>query len=143
LIRAEVHKHGVVFHAEYYAEPVFVVCHLIACRERLGRGRRGRGVERAARQAAPGRGAGCLHSYHHAPPAPAGVVGEAPVTIGRTHHDLGAGNVDGALHSVGRSQQGAPVVHRSVSVLVSTDVAAAKDAATYVPEDHLYDSSAH
>jgi hypothetical protein len=30
LIRAEVHEHGVVFHAEYYAEPVLVVCHLIA-----------------------------------------------------------------------------------------------------------------
>jgi len=31
---------------------------------------------------------------------------------------------------VGRSHQGAPVVHRSVSELVSTDVAAAEDAAT-------------
>jgi len=30
----------------------------------------------------------------------------------------------------GAAQQGAPVVHRSVSKLVSTDVAAAKDAAT-------------
>jgi hypothetical protein len=70
------------------------------------------------------------------------VAGEALATIGRTRHDLGTGSVDGALHSVGRSQQGAPVVHRSMSELVSTDVAAARDAATSVPEDYLYDSSA-
>ena len=68
---------------------------------------------------------------------------QPPTTLGRTHHDLGAGSVDGALPSVGRSQQGAPVAHRSVSELVSTDVAAARNAATYVPEDHLHDSSAH
>ena len=56
--------------------------------------------------------------------AQASVAYQPPTTLGRTHHDLGAGSVDGALHSVGRSQQGAPVVHRSVSKLVSTDVAA-------------------
>jgi len=70
LIRAEVHEYGLVFHAEDDAEPVLVMCHLIACREPLGWGRRSRCVERAARQVAPGRGAGCLHSYHHAPPRP-------------------------------------------------------------------------
>jgi hypothetical protein len=62
---------------------------------------------------------------------------------GRAHHDLGSGSVGSAPHSVRRSQQGAPVVRRSMSELVSTDVAAAKDAATSVPEDDLYDSSAH
>jgi hypothetical protein len=36
-MRAEVHKHGVVFHAEYDAEPVLVVRHLIVDGERLGR----------------------------------------------------------------------------------------------------------
>ena len=48
----------------------------------------------------------------------------------RAHHDLGAGSVDGALYSVRRSQQGAPVVHRSMSELVSTEVAARDNAAT-------------
>src|SRR5215472_15685933 len=67
LMRAEVHEHGVVFHGEYDAEPVLVVRHLIVDGERLGRGRRSWGVERAAGQVAMGRGAGCLHSYYHAP----------------------------------------------------------------------------
>src|SRR6516165_4286810 len=77
LIRAEVHEYGLVFHAEDDAEPVLVMCYLVACREPLGWGRRSRCVERAARQAAPGRGAGCLHSYHHAPPRP-GPGGQPP-----------------------------------------------------------------
>src|SRR6516165_12224574 len=67
LRRAEVHKHGVVFHAEYDAESVLVVGHLIVDGERLGRGRRSRGAERAVGQVALGCSAGCLHSYHHAP----------------------------------------------------------------------------
>src|SRR5690348_7279603 len=67
LLRAEVHQHGLVFHAEDDAEPVLIVGHLIVDVERLGRGRRRRGRERAAGQMAPGRGAGCVHSYHHAP----------------------------------------------------------------------------
>ena len=78
VIRAEVHKHGVVFHAEDDAEPVLVVGHLIADGERLGRGRRGRGVERAAGQVAPGRGAGSLHSYYHAPFSAQRQVGPRP-----------------------------------------------------------------
>jgi hypothetical protein len=67
LMRAEVHKHGVVFHAKYDAEPVRIVRHLIVDGERLGRARRSRGVERAAGQAAPGRNTRCLHGHHHAP----------------------------------------------------------------------------
>ena len=66
LLRAEVDEHGVVFHAEYDAEPVLVVGYLIVDIEYLGRGRRSRGSERAAGQVAPGRGAGCLHNYYHA-----------------------------------------------------------------------------
>jgi len=60
-IRAEIHEHGVIFHAEYDAEPVLVVRHLIVDSERLGRGRWVRGAERAARQPAPGRVTRCLH----------------------------------------------------------------------------------
>ena len=67
LLRAEVHEHGPVFHAEYDAEPILVVRHLIAYYERLSRARRSRGFERAAGQVALGRAARCLHSYHHAP----------------------------------------------------------------------------
>src|SRR5215469_5701071 len=67
LIRAEVHKHCMVFHAEYDAESVLVVGHLIVDVECLGRGRRSWSVERAVGQVALGCGAGCLHSYHHAP----------------------------------------------------------------------------
>src|SRR2546423_14418776 len=66
-MRAEVHEHGVVFHAEDGAEPVSVVCHLIVDGERLGRTHRSWGLERAAGQAAPGCGACGLHGYHHAP----------------------------------------------------------------------------
>src|SRR5215469_7029576 len=78
LMRAEVHDHGVVFHAEDDAEPVLVVRHLIVDGERLDRARWSRGVERAAGQVAPGRAAGCLHSYHHAPShaRPAGPAAE-------------------------------------------------------------------
>ena len=50
MIRAEVHQHGVVFHAEDDAEPVGVVGYLIVDGERLGRGRRSRGAEWAAGQ---------------------------------------------------------------------------------------------
>src|SRR6266849_201668 len=62
LLRAEVDEHGVVFHAEYDAEPVLVVGYLIVDGEYLGRGRRSRGSERAAGQVAPGRGARSLHN---------------------------------------------------------------------------------
>ena len=62
LLRAEVHKYGVVVHAEYDAESVLVVGHLIVDCECLGRRRRSRGTERAVGQVAPGRGAGCLHT---------------------------------------------------------------------------------
>jgi hypothetical protein len=67
LLRAEVHEHGPVFHAEYDAEPILVVRHLIAYYERLSRARRSRGTERASGQVALGRAARCLHSYYHAP----------------------------------------------------------------------------
>jgi len=57
VIGVEVHKHGVVFHAEDQPEPVLVVGDLIVNGKRLGRGRRSRRGERAAGQVAPGRGA--------------------------------------------------------------------------------------
>jgi len=72
LLRAEVHQHGVIFHAEDDAEAVFVVGDLIVDGERLGRGRRSRGGERAAGQVAPGRSAGCVHSTIMRLPCPAG-----------------------------------------------------------------------
>src|SRR5262249_29279185 len=78
LIRAEVHKHGVVFYVEDDAEPVLVVGHLIVDGERLGRAHRSWRVERAAGQVAPGRGAGSLHSYHHAPFSAQPQVGARP-----------------------------------------------------------------
>lgn len=55
-----------IFDAEYDAESVLVVGHLIVHGERLGRGHRSWGFERAAGQVAPGRGARCLHNYYHA-----------------------------------------------------------------------------
>ena len=90
LLRAEVHQHGVFFHAEDDAEPVLVVGDLIAGGERLGRGRRGRGAERAPGQVAPGRGAGCLHRYHHAPSR----AGPPAGCRCRTDHGLGSGTVE-------------------------------------------------
>jgi hypothetical protein len=91
LIWAEVHEHGVVFHAEDDAEPVCVVRHLIMDGERLGRARRGRGVERAAGQGAPDRAAGCLHSYHHAPsPARAGRAGALQLRLLQTVVEVAA-----------------------------------------------------
>src|SRR5215472_17006048 len=87
LMRAEVYKHGVVFHAEYDAESVLVVGHLIVDGECLGRGRRSRGAERAVGEVAPGCGVGCLHSYHHAP-------SRAETGYGRTDHILGSGTVE-------------------------------------------------
>jgi len=89
LLRAEVHEHGVVFYAEYDAEPVGVVGDLVVDGERLGRGRRGRGVERAAWQVAPGRGAGGLHNYHHAP----SLARPAAGCHCRTDHGFGSGTV--------------------------------------------------
>lgn len=115
LMWAEVHKHGVVFDAEYDAESVLVVGHLIVDGERLGRRRRSRGAERAVGQVAPGCGAGCLHSYHHAPSG--AQTGYARIIFsGRV--------LSRRIVLVRRSHQGAPVVYRSVSKLVSTDVAA-------------------
>jgi len=61
VLGAEVHQDGVVVDAQDDAEAVFVVGDLIGDGERLGRGRRSRGGERAAGQVAPGRGARCLH----------------------------------------------------------------------------------
>ena len=87
LIRAEVHQYGMVFDAEYDAKSVLVVGHLIVDGERLGRGRRSRGAERAVGQVAPGSGAGCLHSYHHAP-------SRAETGYGRTDHLPGSGTVE-------------------------------------------------
>src|SRR5215471_12896278 len=52
LRRAEVHKHGMVLHAEYDAESVLVVGHLIVDGECLGRGRRSGGAERAVGEVA-------------------------------------------------------------------------------------------
>jgi len=57
---------NVVFHAEDDTEAVLVVRHLIVHGERLGRRRGSWWLERAARQVAPGFGAGWLHHYHHA-----------------------------------------------------------------------------
>src|SRR5215467_11987457 len=57
---------------------------------------------------------------------------DPPVGRRRTHHNPAWGNLRGALHPVRRSRTGAPVVHRSVSELVSTDVAARENAATRV-----------
>ena len=124
LMRAEVHEHSVVFCSEYHAEPVLIVRHLIADGERLGRGRRSWGAERAVGQITPGRGAGCLHSYIMRLPCPAAGVSAAGLRC-RTHHDLVWGSVDDALQSVRCGPlRRAPVVHRSASELVSTDVAA-------------------
>ena len=50
MIRAEVHKHGVVFYVEDDAEPVLVVGHLIVYGERLGQAHRSRALN-----ALPGR----------------------------------------------------------------------------------------
>src|SRR5215468_3978941 len=57
---------------------------------------------------------------------------DPPVGRRRTHHNPAWGNLRGALHPVRRSPIGAPVVHRSRSELVSTDVAARENAATRV-----------
>ena len=46
LLRAEVHKHGVVFDAQDDTEPVRVVRHLIVDGERLGRAHQSRGLKR-------------------------------------------------------------------------------------------------
>src|SRR5689334_9425236 len=92
LLRAEVDTHGVVFHAEYDAEPVLVVGHLIVDGERLRWGGRSRRSERAARQMPPGRGAWCLHSYHLAPSL-AGTGGLAG-DCSRTNHGCGSSTVE-------------------------------------------------
>src|SRR6516165_8009117 len=85
LRRAEVHKHGMVFHAEYDAETVLVVGHLIVEGECLGRRRRSWGLERAVGQVTLGSGPGCLHSYHHAP-------SRAETGYNRTDYLLGSWN---------------------------------------------------
>jgi hypothetical protein len=48
LLRADVHKHGVVLDAQDDAEPARVVRHLIVDGERLGRAHQSRGLKRAA-----------------------------------------------------------------------------------------------
>ena len=97
LIRAEVDEHGVVFHATDDAEPVLVMCHLIACRERLRWGRRSRGLEWAARQVAPGRGAGCLHCYIMRLPCPAA---GGPAAGLRSVHTMISGGVASVTHGI-------------------------------------------
>ena len=93
LVRAEVRKHGVVFHAEDDAEPVRVVRDLIADGERLGRTRRSRGMEWAGGQVAPGRGAGCLHTYIMRLPCPAAGVSAAGLTAVRTMTSCGVASM--------------------------------------------------
>src|SRR5262249_44250564 len=76
-------------------------------------------------------------------PGPGQRAGRPATTIGRTHHDLGADSVDWRT-AFSRAQSAGRAGRTSLRERAgSTDVAAAKDAATQVRKTNLYDSSAH